>query len=177
MIEHLIQLAILCGPLSLLSFGGGQTILAGLQQQVVGAHGWMTPDQFTEYFALSKVAPGPSTLIVALVGWHMAGIWGALVASLAIYLPSSLLVAGVGGWWGRHRRTRLTLAIERGLQPIAVGLLLSGTAAMVQIADLGPIDYATVAVTVIVLLRTKIGPYPIIGTVATLHFCIGLFGI
>src|ERR1044072_4546380 len=92
----LLNLVLLCIPLSLVSFGGGQSIIAGLQHQTVDVLGMLTPRAFTDFYAISRAAPGPGTLILALIGWHLDGLFGALVATLAIFLPSSLLVCICG---------------------------------------------------------------------------------
>lgn len=170
----LLGLILLCVPLSLLSFGGGQTIAVGLQHQTVDVYGWLTNQQFTELFAISRAAPGPSTLIVALIGWQVAGFWGALTASLAIFVPSSLLVGGVGRWWETHRRSKWSNAIEKGLLPIAVGLLFASSLTIAQFAGLGVIDFITIAATIAVLRFTKIGPYPILLTVGLAYFGLSL---
>jgi chromate transporter len=173
----LLGLVLLCLPLSLLSFGGGQSIVAGLQHQTVDVYNWLNAQQFTELFAISRAAPGPSTLIVALIGWQVAGIWGALAASFAIFAPSSLLICLVGRWWEGHRRSRWSVAVEQGLLPIAVGLILSSTLTIAQFASLRTIDYVVIVSAGLVLRFTKIGPYPILATVAVLYFCMSLMGV
>ncbi len=100
--ERLLGLVLVFVPLSLLSFGGGQAIIADMQQQTVAVHGWLTDAQFVDLFALSRAAPGPTTLIAALIGWQVAGLAGALVAAFAIYVPSSIIVYAASRWW--HRR-------------------------------------------------------------------------
>lgn len=174
--EKLLGLVVLCVPLSLLSFGGGQTIAVGLQHQTVDVYHWLTAQEFTTLFAISKTSPGPTTLIVALIGWHIAGLWGALVASLAMFLPSSLLVCLAGRYWERHRRSRWTAAIEQGLLPIAVGLMFAGSFAIARFAGFGPFDFAVIGVTLIVLWYTKIGPYPILGAVGLVYLGRSLAG-
>ena len=63
--DRLLGLLLVFAPLSLLSFGGGQAIIADMQHQTVDIHHWMTGPQFVDLFALSRAAPGPSTLIAA----------------------------------------------------------------------------------------------------------------
>src|SRR4029453_2670281 len=96
--SRLLSLILVFAPLSLFSFGGGQGSIADMQVQVVN-QGWMTPQQFADVFALSRAAPGPSTLIAALIGWEVAGFVGALVGTLAIYVPSSIVMYGAGRGW------------------------------------------------------------------------------
>jgi chromate transporter len=167
--QRLLGLVLLCLPLSILSFGGGQTIVADLQHQSVNVLGWLSERQFTDLFAISRVAPGPSTLIVALIGWQVAGFWGALVATAAIFIPSSLVVYAAGRLWQQHRGSAWTVAIERGLAPVAVGLIFAGALAVSQAANLDLLGVATVAAAGAMLYFTKIGPYPLLGAVAGVY--------
>jgi chromate transporter len=172
--SRLIALVLTFAPLSLVAFGGGQAIIADVQNQVVAVHGWMTGQQFTDVFAISRAAPGPSTLIVALIGWQVAGFWGALVGVLAIFIPSSLVVYGLGTWWLRHRGSSWTRAVERGLAPVAVGLLFAGALAVMQAAHVDALRLATVLAAALVLYFTKLGPYPLLGMVAAVYLLIYL---
>lgn len=172
--ERALAFALLCVPLSLLSFGGGQTIVAGLQHQTVDLHQWLTAQQFTQLFAISKTAPGPSTLIVALLGWQIGGVWGAVAAAVAIFLPSSLLLCAVGKVWQQHRGAPLTRAIEKGLLPVAVGLIFAGVLTVARFAELGVIDAAVILATAATLRFTRIGPYPILGVVGLFYLGLSL---
>jgi len=173
----IISLVLICVPLSLMSFGGGQTIHAGLQQQTVEVQHWLTSREFTDLFAISKTAPGPATLIVALIGWHIAGIWGALAGTVAIFLPSSLLICGVGQIWQRHHGSIWSNALEKGLMPVAVGLILAGAVGVARIADLGIADGVAIAATMAILRYTSLGPYPILAAVGGLYFLADLAGV
>lgn len=174
--DKLLGLILLCLPLSLLSFGGGQTVVAGLQHETVIVHGWLSAQDFTNIFAISRATPGPSSLIVALIGWHVAGLWGALAASLAMFVPSSIVTAAVGQWWETRGKSRLGAAIQKGLLPIAVGLIFSGALGVAQLADLGPLDIAVIAGCCLVLWFSKLGPYPILGTVGALYLGLSFLG-
>lgn len=172
----LLNLILLCVPLSLVSFGGGQAIVAGLQHETVEVLGWMTSQQFTDLFAISRAAPGPSTLIAALIGWQVGGLAGAAAATLAIFIPSSLLVGLAGRVWLRRRSSPLVSAIERGLVPIAVGLIFSGFYILTTSAGLAWIDWATIVAAFLVLQFTKTGPYTLLAGVAVVYAGITLLG-
>ena len=75
MIATLITLAVLFTQLSLLAFGGGNTILPEMQREVVEVQHWMTAETFSSLFGLAQAAPGPNLMVVTLVGWHVAGWW------------------------------------------------------------------------------------------------------
>ncbi|HZU87810.1 MAG TPA: chromate transporter, partial [Stellaceae bacterium] len=93
------------------------------------------------------------TMLSALIGWQVAGWAGALAASAALYLPSSLLVYAVGRLWGRWRGSAWHAAVERGLAPIAAGLVLAGGIAVLRIAPGGFASWAAAAATTALLLR------------------------
>ncbi|HTY65049.1 MAG TPA: chromate transporter, partial [Alphaproteobacteria bacterium] len=90
-------------PISLVSFGGLLTTIAEIQHQTIAVHGWITDRDFIDIFAIARAAPGPGTLMVTLVGWHVAGWMGALVASLAFYVPTSIMVGAGAIVWRRYR--------------------------------------------------------------------------
>jgi chromate transporter len=148
----LLALVFVFGPLSLLSIGGGASLLAEIEHQSVGVHHWTTQREFADLFAISRAAPGPGTMLSALIGWKVAGWAGALSATVALYLPSSLLVYGVSRLWGRWRGSLWHGAIERGLAPIAAGLVLAGGLAVLEVAG-GVAVWAASAVAAGLLLR------------------------
>lgn len=148
----LLALVLVFSPLSLLSIGGGASLLAEIEHQAVGVHHWTTRREFADLFAISRAAPGPGTMLSALIGWKVAGWGGALTATVALYLPSSLLVYGVSRLWGRWRGSVWHTAIEGGLAPIAAGLMLAGGLAVLQVSG-GRAVWAAAIVSTIVLLR------------------------
>src|SRR5260370_8826250 len=109
----LLALTVGLAPLSLLSIGGGAALLAEIEHQSVSAHAWTTQREFANLFAISRAAPGPGTMLSTLIGWKVAGLAGALTATIALYLPSSLLV---------HAPARLRGRWPGSLWPAAVGL-------------------------------------------------------
>ncbi|WP_295958461.1 chromate transporter [Rhodoferax sp.] len=145
-------------PLSFLSVGGGQSILADIHRQAVGVHGWMTDAQFLDLYALSRITPGPGSLLVTLVGWHVAGFWGALVASAAIFVPTSLLVFGLAHVWSRYRDRLAIRAIESGLAPVAAGMVLAASCTVLRAAEGGVWAWAVAALSTLALVWTRVSP-------------------
>ena len=121
----LISLALLFTQLSVLAFGGGNTILPEMQREVVQVHHWMSAQEFSALFALAQAAPGPNMMIVPLVGWQVAGWAGLLVSSLAKFGPSSLITLIVMGGWKRYKDRPWRQVVQRGLVPVTVGLVVS----------------------------------------------------
>ena len=153
-----LQLALVFAPLSLISLGGGQAIIADIDKQVVQVHGWLTQGDFVDLFAISRAAPGPGSLLSTLIGWRVAGIPGAAIASLAFFVPSSLAAYLGALLWSRYKDAPWRGAVERGLAPVATGLILSGAYAV--LASSGTISlWAIVAVSAgIFVLRPKLNP-------------------
>ena len=123
---ELRAIVLVMAPLSLLSFGGGASILAPLHDAFVLHYKWLTAREYVDYFAISRTSPGPGAMLVTLIGWKLAGWPGAVVATLSIFLPSSLLCYRIAKVWNRHRGTPLHRALEAGLLPVGVGLTFAG---------------------------------------------------
>ncbi len=156
--RSLLALVLVFGPLSLFSIGGGASLLAEIEQQAVVVHHWTTQHEFADLFAISRAAPGPGTMLSALIGWKVAGWSGALTATVALYLPSSLLVYGGARMWGRWRGSRWHSAVERGLAPIAAGLVLAGGIAVLQVAGGRAVWAAALLATVVLLRWPRLNP-------------------
>lgn len=158
-LKTLLALALVFAPLSLLSIGGGASLLAEIEHQSVTVHGWTTQREFADLFAISRAAPGPGSMLTTLIGWKVAGIPGALAATVALYLPSSLLVYGAARLWGRWRGSVWHAAVERGLAPIAAGLILAGGMAVLQVSPGGPAVWvAAIVSTALILWRPRLHP-------------------
>ena len=140
--DPLIQLIIAIAPLSLLAIGGASAIYAPLQQQTVDVYRWVSAREYLELFAIARVTPGPGSMLTTLIGWKVAGFLGALVATLALYVPSSMLCYGVAHAWRRYRGTKWHSAIENGLRPIGAGLMIAGGVMILRIEDSGWLGWA-----------------------------------
>lgn len=154
-----LALAMVFVPFSLVSIGGGTSIIAGIQHQVVDVHHWMTAREFVDAFAISRASPGPGTMLATLVGWHVWGWTGALVATLALFVPSSLLSYGVACVWSRHRGKRWHTALEQGLSPVGSGLIFAGVVELLRISGGGLLSWGVAIASAIALaLRPKLHP-------------------
>lgn len=159
--DSVLMLAVKLAPLSLMTIGGGLSIVGDLQRLSI-EHGWFTVEGFNEIFALSRVAPGPATLIVTVMGWHVAGLAGAIAASLAIFLPSSILTYSVARLWHVHRSAIWTRAVAIGLAPIAAGLIISSTAALLLHAVGQYVAWVAAILTATLSSRTRSSPLPLL---------------
>ena len=151
--------------LSLFSLGGGNTLLAEYHHLAVAQFCWLTNTQFADLYALAEAAPGPSSMLVGLLGlgagWREGPFWALLCAygaEAAILLPSTLLMVMACLSWKRLEHSPWRVAFERGLGPITLGILFAVGLKILRTADS---NWAGVVVSVLVcvlMLRTRISP-------------------
>lgn len=164
----LLQLVLLFAPLSLVAVGGINIVLPDIHRQVVEVHGWLTDAQFADLFALARASPGPNMLIVALIGWQVAGWLGGLVATLAFTVPSAALAYGVARAAHRFRGAPWSRPLQAGLAPLAIGLTLATGAVVTQASDTSPLAYLVTAATVVLVLATRVHPLLLMAGAAVL---------
>lgn len=154
----LISLAVIFAQLSLLAFGGGNTILPEMQRQVVDVHHWMTAQDFSALYALAQAAPGPNLMVVPLIGWQVAGWQGLVVTSLAKFGPSSVVTALVMQVWQRFKDRPWRRIVQAALVPVTVGLVASSAALIARAADSNWLLGAITAAAAATMLLTRAHP-------------------
>jgi chromate transporter len=174
--SRLPALAAIFGQLSLLAFGGGNSILPEMQRQVTSTNPWMTGSEFAALFALGQAAPGPNILLVAaLIGWQVAGLAGALVATSAFCAPSSILTFVCAGLWDRLRATWWRPAVQAGLAPVTAGLVMAGALLLIRSTMLDWRGAMLIAVATALFIRSRINPLLVLAAAAALGAA-GLLG-
>ncbi len=154
--------------LSFVAFGGATALLPEMHRVVVEHHQWLDDTTFTHLYAIAQAAPGPNVLVVTLIGWKVAGLAGALVATVAMCLPMSVLIYLLIDRWESFAGRRWQKAISLGVAPLAVGLVFSGATLIAQAAGLGWATWALLLLTVVVNLKTRTHPLWLIGLGALL---------
>ncbi|HEX4511182.1 MAG TPA: chromate transporter [Burkholderiaceae bacterium] len=144
--------------LSLLSIGGAIGTAPEMHRYLVEQHHWLTDEQFSASIALAQSAPGPNLLFVAVLGWAVGGALGASVTLAGILLPSTTLALAAARWGHARRDSRGVKTFVNGMAPLTVGLVLStgwilGLPSWRNLALV-----ATIAVTVVLCLRTRLSP-------------------
>jgi len=169
----LLSLALLFTELSLLAFGGGNTILPEMQRAVVQVHHWMSAQEFSALFALAQAAPGPNMMIVPLIGWQVAGWSGLLVCSLAKFGPSSVVTLIVMGGWKRYQDRSWRQVIQRGLVPVTGGLVVS-SGLLIAKASATTLSLAgVIALCTLLALNKRIHPLWVLAVGAVLGMVLG----
>ena len=144
-----------------LTFGGGLTILALIQEQAVDQYHWLTQQEFIDGLALGQFTPGPMIIVAAYVGYKVSGLGGAAIAAAAIFLPSFVIMLPILPIYERVRKLVWTTAAMKGIGPAVMGIL---AVKLGQMAPHALPDFTAVAiliVTVIALLMSRTGPVKI----------------
>ena len=173
--------------IGMFTFGGGYAMLSLIQTQVVSAHSWLTESAFTDIVAISQMTPGPVGINCATyVGYevlqeagasHIVAIMGSLTATLAVVLPSFLIVLTIVKFYTKFKENKMFEGVMAWLRPAVVGLI--GAAALILMFKVGwsglrpemsvvkenfPdwISWILFAAATVASLFFKIGPIPII---------------
>lgn len=113
------------------TFGGGLSLIAFIQAQVVNHYHWLTQEEFVAGLALGQLTPGPIIMVAAYVGYKLAGAAGAAVAAAAIFLPSFILMLSILPVFEKVTALQWTKAAMKGIGPAVIGLL---TLSLLQMA-------------------------------------------
>lgn len=173
--------------IGLFTFGGGYAMLSLIQTQVVTAHSWLTESAFTDIVAISQMTPGPVGINCATyVGYevttqagasHLIGILGSLTATLAVMLPSFIIVLTIVKFYSKFKGNKIFEGVMGWLRPAVVGLI--GAAALILMFNvdwtgMSPavsvvkdnfsdwISWVLFAAAAVASLFLKVGPIPII---------------
>lgn len=166
--------------LSLFSLGGGNTLLSEYHYLSVSKYCWLSSSQFADIYALAEAAPGPSSMIVGLIGlgaaWREGPFWGVLsgvAAEVAILLPSTLVMVAACLSWNRLRDSPWRIAFERAMGPITLGILFAVGLKILHTADTTTPGVIVSVVVCALMLRTRISPLWFMAVAGVL----GAFGV
>jgi chromate transporter len=123
------------GLMSLFAVGGANAAIPEMHRIAVEVNHWMTDRQFADIYAISQLSPGPNVLIVTLIGYAVAGFGGALMATLAMCVPTAALAYYVSRWLRRSTASRWPSIIQTALVPLSIGLMAASALIVAQAAD------------------------------------------
>jgi chromate transporter len=158
----LANLAVFFLKVGAVTFGGGMTIIAFVQDQVVDQLHWITAQEFLECLTLSQFTPGPIIMVAAYVGYKVAGIAGAAVAACAIFLPSFALMLSILPFLERVRRLAWVKAAMRGITPAVVGAIAVTIVHLLPHAAPDAFAAGVLLVTIVVLLVWRVPVMPLV---------------
>ncbi len=105
--KQLVQLGLVMMRVDVFAFGGGFASVPLLFRETVDARNWIPPDVFMDGIALGQLTPGPIVITATFVGYYVAGLAGAVIGTVCIFLPSFFAVMLVEPSWGRLRSSHL----------------------------------------------------------------------
>jgi len=144
--------------LSLLTVGGGMAAFPELKTLTVDVHHWLTFPQLIHLYSVGQMAPGPNMMMIVSIGEWVAGIAGAVVVLIAFFLPTALLAFVIGRLWVKLEKWPWRDAIQHGLAPVSIGLLLAGCFTIAKGALTSWIAVVITVVVFTILLRSRINP-------------------
>ncbi len=169
----LLTLAGYFALLSLFAVGGANAALPEMHRLAVEMMHWMSDRQFADMFAIAQVTPGPNVIIVTLIGYHVAGVPGALVSTLAMCGPTCAFAFYIGRTWDRFKDAPWRIAIQAGLVPVSIGLIGASAVVVAQAAAQSAVAVALTAAAAVISYTVRLNPLWIFALAAVL----GLAGL
>lgn len=156
-----------------LVFGGGHVVLPLLEREVVPT-GWVSREDFLAGYGAAQAVPGPLFTFAAYLGAMANGISGAVIATVAIFLPAFLLIMGTLPFWNSLRKNPKVQGALMGINAAVVGILLAALYhPLWTTAILTPVDFALAAVLFGMLVFWKLPPWTVVVAGAAGGFVIG----
>jgi len=144
--------------LSLLCVGGGLGVIPEMERQSVTIHGWLTAREFVDGYTLTQLTPGPNMLVAVFVGYRAHGVLGAILAGLAMFLPTSVLAMVVSHHWQQWRARPWAAFVERALIPVGVGLMAGGGYTLARTAIHDGVTAALAVATALLVATDRVPP-------------------
>jgi chromate transporter len=148
--------------LSVFATGGAMALASDMHRYVVDDHPYITHTQFVNSIALAQAAPGPNILFVTVMGWQIAGLPGALATTLGLALPALVFPMAISRASRMAQFDRFIKALQRGLGPVALGLMAATCYLLVRQAPGRWMGAALIAATVLLLAITRLPPVALI---------------
>ncbi|GGE61651.1 chromate transporter [Priestia taiwanensis] len=147
-----------------LVFGGGHVVLPLLEREFVPT-GWLSEEVFLAGYGATQAMPGPLFTFAAYIGAIINGWQGALIATIAIFLPAFLLILGALPFWDKLRRNRNIKGAFMGVNAAVVGILIAAFYDPIWTsAILTPVDFAFAAILFSMLMYWKVAPWIVVVT-------------
>ena len=161
------------GLMSLFAVGGANAAIPEMHRVAVDVRHWMTDTQFADVFAISQMSPGPNVMIVTLIGYSVAGVAGALVATLAMCGPTAVLAYYVSRLLTRSSHSRWPAIIQAALVPLSIGLMGASGLVLALTSDRSWVAALVTAVSAVLAFATRLNPLWLL----LAGGCLGLAGV
>lgn len=144
------------------TFGGGFVMIPQIETDIVDVHRWMNHQTFADGMAFGQITPGPVLITATFIGYKVAGLIGALAATIAAFLPSFIMTMIAGASLNRFRTNFLVQSFLAGVAPAVVGMLAAAGVSLARSGLNTPLSYAVATLAFLLMLRAKLNPVVII---------------
>jgi chromate transporter len=158
------------GLMSFFAVGGANSAIPEMHRVAVDVHHWMSETEFADMFAISQLSPGPNVLIVTLIGYSVAGIFGAVAATLAMCGPTAILAYYVSGLLRRFSGSPWPAIIQAALVPLSIGLMGASALILALTSDLSWTAALLTIVAAALAFATRLNPFWILAAGGLLGF-------
>jgi chromate transporter len=162
----LVQLGVFFFKAGAFTFGSGLAIVPFLQQGVVHDFGWLNERQFLDAVAMGMITPGPVVITAVFVGYLVAGLAGATIAGIGVFLPPFLMVVLFAPWIMRYRSHPAVQGFTKGATSAAAGAIVGAAAVIATQVLVDVPTLAIFAVAFVVLWRLKVSEPLLVGASA-----------
>jgi chromate transporter len=138
--------------------GGANAAIPEMHRVAVDVQHWLTDKQFADAFAISQMSPGPNVLIVTLIGYSVAGVGGALAATLAMCVPTAVLAYYVSRLLARSSHSRWPAILQAALVPLSIGLMSASGLILALTADQTWIGALVTVAAAVLAFATRLNP-------------------
>ena len=145
-------------PIGVMTFGGGLAMIPAIEHTVVLEQHWLDAKAFADAIALGQITPGPVAICSTFIGYRVAGVLGALVATVAMFAPATAVALAAGHSIERFRSSRLVEGALRALAPAVIGMLAAATFSLGRAAVGVPVDIGLAVVSFLVLVKRPVSP-------------------
>lgn len=163
--------------MSLTLFGGGYVFIPMIQKIVVESYQWITAEQFNAAIAMGQITPGPILISATFIGYKVAGLFGAVIATAGIFLPPAMLMVLAAHWLGHLQKSALLQRVLQGIRIAVCGMIF---AAAVLIAGTAGDDWGVLVIFVLALVALmfyKVTPVLVIPAAGALGLALYAAGV
>jgi chromate transporter len=157
-----------------ITFGGGFVMIPLIESEIVDNHHWLTHQEFADATALGQVTPGPVLITATFIGYRVAGTFGALAATISIFLPSFLMTIAAGSSLQRFRDNQIVQSFLRGVTPAVAGLLVAAAISIGRAGIHTVIGLVLAIAAGVVLVRFRPNAFWVIIGAGALRFVLGM---
>ena len=153
-----LALGLTFATMSLFAVGGANSAIPEMHRVAVDVNHWLTDKQFTDVYAIAQLSPGPNVLIVTLIGYSVAGLLGALVATVAMCVPTAVLALIVSRFLTRASQARWPGIVQAALVPLSIGLMGASGFILARTSDRTVVAVLVTVGAAVLASLTKLNP-------------------